>query len=499
MFNNVIMPLLPPGERHLTWELVKVWLYRGSFFVSVLLLIGFSAVLPIDSIAQASVSDNNALNTFIVVGAIVCFFIICIVVIVGRMIYRKSCLIDIPRRYLPVTSADLPQRESREYILQNMDRSKEMGLFFEKPKDPVVHDGLEPPLRCDVRSSYHTIPSENNNNNHNNNNKSMNKVFPEFLNYETCMKVVSNRIKYQGYLLSVINLELETQDTFGDIITKQFITESDVNQIQVAKAKRFIDLYQYLQYSGKSIKREEFIEFVELTIYFADIIATSDQSVRADINADTLTQLNTTSNQTLRYHKNGITGVNTPITSTIDNEDNNSTISKRRKWNDFKFKHTEDYDHGDGDAVIKRKNNSHPSNNINYEIDDDDDDSDGLDPAIGGARHPSYYPSLRDTPRYDRPVYKHSGTETDFATDVVSYFPSGSSLVRRNNSTGSVAKNVNSSHKSSFSSDRNSRSLNEISKSSGLSDREIHKNINKDSDRSDIPITKSINSMDHHT
>lgn len=473
MFNNVIMPLLPPGERHLTWELVKVWLYRGSFFVSVLLLIGFASVLPIDSIAQASVSDNNALNTFIVVGAIVFFFIICIVIIIGRLIYRKSCLVDIPRRYLPVTSADLPHHESREYILQNMDRSKEMGLFFEKPKDPVIHDGLEPPLRSDIKATSHMIPSENNNNN---NDSPVDKVFPEFLNYETCMKVVSNRIKYQGYLLSVINLELETQDTFHDIITKQFILRNDVNPIQVTKAKKFIELYQYLVYSGKSIKREEFIEFVELTIYFADIITTSDQSLEADSNADTLTRLNTTSNQTLRYHKNGIIGTDTATNNATHDEDNDSTISKRRNYNNLSKK-----------------------NNINYDLDDDDDDDDSLDPAPGDGQYPTYHSSLRDTSRHDRPIYKHSGTDTDFATDVIRYYPSESSLVKRNNGTGSVAKKVNSSEKSSLSSGANTRSINEIPQYSSLNDREIHKSIDKNHDNTGISKTKSSESVVHHT
>lgn len=534
MFDNVIMPLLPPGERHLTWKLIKVWLYRACFIGSVLLLIGFAAVLPIDSIAQASVSDNNALNTFIVVGAIVVFFIICVIIIIGRLIYRKSCLVDIPRRYLPVTSADLPHHESREYILQNMDRSKEMGIFFKKPKDPVVHDGLEPPLRCDVRSNYHITHKTNNNKRKDKNNNSstieidgsINKIFPEFLNYETCMKVVSNRIKYQGFFLSVINLELETQDTFGDIMKKQFIIGNDASPVQVTKAKRFINLYQYLQYSGKSIKREDFIEFVELSIYFADIIATSDQSLRADNNVDTLTKLNTKSNQSLRYRNNGMIPADTTTDNNIADEDDNTTNNKRQKWNNFKFETTEDYKYDDiGPAVDKHKGNPNLNNNINYDISDEDDDmdpsadrngnyapnGDDIDPAAdmndnydpnNYNEYPSVDSSLRNVSQNSRPLNEGSGTDTDFAADAVSYFPSVPSFVRRHNSTGSVARRVRSNRLpsfSSYSSSSNTHSLNALSKKSQLSDEEVGQNITNGPDDTDISKIESLNSVVHHT
>ena len=131
---------------------------------------------------------------------------------------------------------------------------------------------------------------------------SLSKIFPEYLNYETCMKVVSNKIKYQGNFLSVINFELETQDTFADIITKQFIDDNETDSVQIQKAKRYISLYQYLQYSGRPIKRDDFIEFVELSVYFADALATSDKSAREN-NVDILIKLNTKSNQ-LRYRGN---------------------------------------------------------------------------------------------------------------------------------------------------------------------------------------------------
>ncbi|CCK70483.1 Dlt1p KNAG_0E02220 [Huiozyma naganishii CBS 8797] len=236
---------------------VQLILYRGSLFIVILLLIGFAAVTPIDSIAQATVSDNDAFNTFIVIGALVVFGVVCIIIIVGRMIYRESCLIDIPRRYLPITVADLPHKGSRDMLLQNMDRSKELTVLFKKPKDPVIHNGLEPPANCDL-PDYE-------------------KLFPEYLNYESCLQTVASRIKYQGLFMSIMDLKLSLQDTFEDLITNQFIKGNN-NKIQIEKARRYVDIYEFLQYSGKPIARELFIEFVELSIYFADILATTDKS-----------------------------------------------------------------------------------------------------------------------------------------------------------------------------------------------------------------------------
>lgn len=469
MFDNLIMPLLPPGERHLTWELTKTWLYRCCFIGSVLLLVGFAAVLPIDSIAQASVSDNNALNTFIVVGAIVVFFVICVVVIVGRLIYRKSCLVDIPRRYLPVTEADLPHYESRQYILTNMDRSKEMGIYFKKPKGPVVHDGLEPPLRCDVLlSSSENIDAGNDNNNNNDTNS---KIFPEYLNYETCMKVVSNRIKYQGFFLSIVNLEMETQDTFSDIIRKQFILGHGPKQTQVQKAQRFVQLYESLQFSGKPIKREDFIEFVELSVYFADSIATSDKSLKGNNrnykDTDILTRINTKSNQSLRYR-----------------------TKRNPKWDAFTFgdKHTTTATPVTPPPAEEDKTSPFAEDNNNTTGDND------------VSKYPTEASSFQNKSMNRKSGNESSGNDTDFAADTISYFPSVSSpfTQRRHNSIGSVAKSGQISSLSGYTNTpTNCHSLNELSKPSELSNSNSLDNLTNAN--ADMSNTESLNSVVRHT
>lgn len=223
-----------------------------------LFLIGFSIVLPIDCIAQAAQSSNNALNTFIVVGALVAFGVACIAIVVGRIIFYKSCRRHIPRRYIPVSSADLPHRASRKMVLENMERSKDLSALFERPKDPVIHAGLEPPARCDSTENE--------------------KVFPEYLNYQSCIKSLADRLRYQGVFLNNMELDLKLDETFSDVVRNQFMKDSD-NDTLIKNAQRFIDLYETVRFSGQEVTRDQFVEFVSLAIYLVDVSMTMDKKM----------------------------------------------------------------------------------------------------------------------------------------------------------------------------------------------------------------------------
>ena len=231
-------------------------LYKASLAFLILLLICFALVLPIDNGIGAASSENDTFNIFIVIGAMVLFIIFYVPIFIGRILYYRSCLVDIPRRYLPITAADLPHEPSRKLVLKNMDRSKELGVLFKEPKGPVIHPGVEPPSSCD---DPHTE-----------------KLFPEYLNYRSCIKVITNRLKYQGIFIDMLTRDMRPSDTFSDVIHELYIKgNSNINEVN--QAKRLIHIHDLTCFSGKDITRDQLKEFVELCIYFSDLNITSKE------------------------------------------------------------------------------------------------------------------------------------------------------------------------------------------------------------------------------
>ena len=231
-------------------------LYNASLAFLILLLICFALVLPIDNGIGAASSENDTLNIFIVIGAMVLFIIFYVPIFIGRILYYRSCLVDIPRRYLPITAADLPHEPSRTLVLKNMDRSKELGVLFKEPKGPVIHPGVEPPSSCD--------------------DPHIEKLFPEYLNYRSCLKVITNRLKYQGIFIDMLTKDMRPSDTFSDVIHELYIKgNSNINEVN--QAKRLIHIHDLTCFSGKDITRDQLREFVELCIYFSDLNITSKE------------------------------------------------------------------------------------------------------------------------------------------------------------------------------------------------------------------------------
>lgn len=284
-------------------EKLKIWVFRGIIVVATIFLFGFSTVLPVDSIVQAIESSNNALNTFIVIGALVAFALVSIIIMTARIIFYRSCFQDIPRRYLPITPNDLPHRDSRRMIIENMEKSKELSILFKRPKEPVIHPGLEPPSRCDDPRAE--------------------KLFPDYLNYRACIKSLSDRLKYQGVFLNNMNIDMELGDTFADVVRSQFI-KNNHKKIQLDNANKFIDLYETIRYSGQEVTRQQFIDFISLGIYFVEISLTRDDRPPA------LGRLNT--NSQLRFNFDD---------GTWENNASNYSLTHDTYSNDGDFHHPE--------------------------------------------------------------------------------------------------------------------------------------------------------------
>ncbi|CAR23436.1 Dlt1p [Lachancea thermotolerans CBS 6340] len=222
-------------------EKLGIWLYRTSLVVLVLFFVGFSVVVPIDAMAQASRSTNDALNTFIVVGAFVAFGVLSIIIAVGRVLVQRSCLQDIPKGYLPITPEDMPHQPSRSMILEQMDRSHKLAVLLKKPKEPVTHDGLARP-----DSDDHGLPP--------------------LLNYEDSIKIITSRLKYQGVFSNLVKLDSDTGDTFATIARSM----SAQNKLSSSEAAEYIKLYEAIRFSGKEITKEQFLQFMDRSIFFLD-------------------------------------------------------------------------------------------------------------------------------------------------------------------------------------------------------------------------------------
>lgn len=247
------------------------WFLAGFALLFLLLfLLGFSIVLPLDAIVQATQSDNDGFNTFIVVGAIAAFGVCVVSLYVGNFYRHKTLMKDVPKRYLPITPGDLPHNKSRNMAVDNMSRSKELSALFKKPKDPVIHPGLEPPARCD----YPDIP----------------KLLPEYLNYKICIKSVTDRLKYYGLFLNSASDDVALAQTFTDVIKAQFIV-GNTNKYEVRRATTFVELYEILRFSRDEVTREQFLEFAECCIFFSDLLSTKDITKHGFDNINTQSQM----------------------------------------------------------------------------------------------------------------------------------------------------------------------------------------------------------------
>ncbi|SCU99692.1 LAMI_0G00210g1_1 [Lachancea mirantina] len=246
---------------------IASWFYWASLSVLLLLFVGFSIVVPIDSMAQASRSKNKALNTFIVVGAFVAFGVFSIVICVSRVLVQRSCLQDIPRRYLPITAGDMPHAPSRKLLHEKLNWSSELSELFLKPRERIVHDGLSPPTIEDVQSDN---PSEDGEGD---------TLLPPFLNYEDTVKIITSRLKYQGVFSNLVDLKLDVGETFSEMIGMLFIEKG----VFVDDAKEYVNLYETLRFDNKGITQDQFIRFMDLSLFFADELLKMN-NINADYN-----------------------------------------------------------------------------------------------------------------------------------------------------------------------------------------------------------------------
>lgn len=221
------------------------WLYSGSYFIFLIILLALSSAMPIDIIIQSSQTTSRlAINTLIIIGACALFVIISLTLYFTRLLIIRSHVQDIPKPYIPITSSDVPPNVA-SYIHDELERCQDV-VKLSGPKDDIVHKGM-----------YHYHIDSNVNN----------PVLPDNVIYENVVREIGEDIKYRRY----INLDdhsfipVTTKETLRQTLETLYRANSSIcNQKDMDNLHSFLRLYQNFRFSGDPISYNDFIIFIGL-------------------------------------------------------------------------------------------------------------------------------------------------------------------------------------------------------------------------------------------
>lgn len=218
---------------------IRRWSYRSSLIFFIVFFAGFCSVIPIDSIVQASESSNYALNTFVVVGALVLFGVTGIVLTISRIYIQRSALQDIPKRYVPLDDGDLP-KECDVMVNENFKKCEHIRSKALDTDEDVKHPGLSGPKS---------------------------ELLPPSLSFEEVVRAIGDRLKWGGALIGT-DYEVPSNSSFREIVAyleeKMIATDYKLN-------REYVELYEELRFSGDLIDEEKFIKFMKMSIEFVKI------------------------------------------------------------------------------------------------------------------------------------------------------------------------------------------------------------------------------------
>lgn len=211
------------------------WLYSTSLIVVMAFFAGFCAVIPIDAISQASTAKSNyALNTFVVVGALVLFGIVAAFITSARIYSKKMALQDIPKRYVPLDEGDLP-RSCLKMINENFDRCEKIRQKAMFVSESIKHPGLSSPNST---------------------------LLPPLLPFDDVVKTVGMKFKWSQELNDT-EITIPKSLSFREIIA---FLEDKIGRETPEKSRELVELYEELRYSGKLITEDKFIAFMEFSV-----------------------------------------------------------------------------------------------------------------------------------------------------------------------------------------------------------------------------------------
>ncbi|KAL6948900.1 hypothetical protein ACO0QE_001378 [Hanseniaspora vineae] len=306
--------------------------YKCAAALIVLFFIGFLIVLPLDVIAQCS--KNSVFDTFIAVGGMVLIGVFGLFYILGRVLIHRKHLQNIPKAYIPLLQTDIPNKNVWTLIWGDLKLTNQLSTFFMKPDRAIIHDGLSPPeylykehnrlakscTDSDLFADKITIDSETTGSS-TKSQTDTSLVFddlPPSTNYEAVLKVLFDKLKYEGTLSNSFNIKNEDflGITFEEYINKikkrvQQFNFRDMNMFSPAVSREsflyakhedpsddflkndmsfdfdeYLALYHKLRFSGKPITCKDFKKFLDLTLRLFKIYAVNFTSADQDSKRD---------------------------------------------------------------------------------------------------------------------------------------------------------------------------------------------------------------------
>lgn len=221
------------------------WLYSVSYFIVLGITSALCSAIPVDLIIQSfQTSSRIAINTLIIIGACALFVLSAFVLYLVRVLINRAHLQDIPRIYIPVSSADITEPVS-DYIHEELIRCQRISKTA-GPKGIIFHDGM-----------YHEQKGTS----------SKMTVLPNDLVYDNVVCDIGQEVKYRGKIqLSESRFIVpKNKCTLKELILDEYDEMTDkLNDYELTTMKDMVGLYEKLRFSGKPITHHEFERFLRL-------------------------------------------------------------------------------------------------------------------------------------------------------------------------------------------------------------------------------------------
>lgn len=249
---EVSFPKLDVSNTLIRWPRVLIKLiYRFSFALLILALLGFAAITPLDVVVQTFGSTSWGIKMFVVIIVCIVFFVLLLVVYFLRMYKARAALRDITssNAYMPF-EGDFPAEVAREIDLKlalcvGEIRVKAGPLYNEN--EIINHPGLSPPTYVQKRNEKLFKDKT-----------TSGRLLPPDACYEDVIKSLGDKLMIDQKFLN--SVEFPPFYTIRELL--MFLVKTFNVEEQGVDGDKLVDLYEKLRFGPELIKEEELFDFV---------------------------------------------------------------------------------------------------------------------------------------------------------------------------------------------------------------------------------------------